>query len=317
MKLTKYHALGNDYLVLQEYFSKNSVVTLKPETIRWICDRHHGVGADGILVAVLSLHDLLRQKQEVDPGEQDEGDDWGEIGVRIFNPDGSEAEKSGNGLRIFARALFDEGRVGTEPFAIETMGGRVQCQVLEQGRQIRVEMGQVTFGPTYQFDDGLMGSWADEKSNPSSQHLNISSPLLGRVANIGNPHCVIFRPAVSAEETQRLGPIIENDARFPHRTNVQFARVIDRQNLQLEIWERGAGYTLASGSSSCAACAIAVRLGLCDGAATIHVHMPGGILDVEVSLDFHITQTGPVVRVATIIIAPDDAVAPTDHSYKY
>ena len=143
MQFIKYHALGNDYLVLQEYFSKNSIFTLKPETIRWICDRHHGVGADGILVAVLSLHDLLRQKQEVDQGEQGEGDDWsegGEIGVRIFNPDGSEAEKSGNGLRIFARALFDEGRVGTEPFAIETMGGRVQCQVLEQGHRVRVEM---------------------------------------------------------------------------------------------------------------------------------------------------------------------------------
>ena len=275
MQFIKYHALGNDYLylVLQEQ-GLDAIKTefdLRPESIRLICDRHHGVGADGILVPTQSLHDLLNRRQE-------------HFAVRIFNPDGSEAEKSGNGLRIFARALFDAGIVGLDPFTIETRGGLVRCQILDGGRRVRVDMGGVTFGPQYRLDQ-------------------LDATLIGHVADIGNPHCVIFREAVSVEETLRFGPIIENDPRFPNRTNVQFVKVIDRKTLQLEIWERGAGYTLASGSSSCAACAVAVRLGLCD--ADIQVHMPGGVLDVTVAPDFYVRQTGPVVRVAQIHWLPE------------
>jgi len=324
MRFTKYHALGNDYLILQESLSTHTERDMpQPELIRWICDRHHGVGADGILIAVGSLHDRLSPKQEEGLTTKDTKPTKNHIeeeialgkapliassphlpippsliSVRIFNPDGSEAEKSGNGLRIFARGLFDAGLVGADPFDIDTLGGRVRCQVLDGGRRVRVGMGVVRFLPPLQFPlEGVRG-WGDEESIPSPPH-----PLIGHPADIGNPHCVFIREAISMEETLRLGPLIENDPRFPQRTNVQFAKVIDRQNLQLEIWERGAGYTLASGSSSCAACAVAVRLGLCDG--NIAVHMPGGILHVEVSPDFHLTQTGPVTRVAEMIWSPD------------
>lgn len=335
MKFTKYHALGNDYLILQEGLSTHTEIDMpQPELIRWICDRHHGVGADGILIAVASLHDRLSPKQErnvtTPPAKAHEEAlapsqkplipspphpptdvrmavrTAARTAVRILNPDGSEAEKSGNGLRIFARGLFDAGLVGDEPFDIDTLGGRVRCQVLDGGRRVRVGMGVVSFLPPLQFLlEGVRG-WGDEERVPLPPHsLTPSSPhpLLGYPADIGNPHCVFFREAVSVEETLRLGPLIENDPRFPQRTNVQFAKVIDRHNMQLEIWERGAGYTLASGSSSCAACAVAVRLGLCDG--DIAVHMPGGILHVEVSPDFHLTQTGPVARIAEINWTPD------------
>ncbi len=291
MQFIKYHALGNDYLVLQtkEWLDITAELDLQPDAIKWICDRHRGIGADGILVPSRSLHDSLHSAQAAQAVQAAQA----QFGVRILNPDGSEAEKSGNGLRIFARALYDAGVVDTDAFAVETRGGPVRCQILECGQQVRVEMGQVTFGPQYQFD-----------------HVDLLNRLdnagIGHTANIGNPHCVFFCKHVSVEETQRVGPLIESDARFPQRTNVQFARVIDRHTLQLEIWERGAGYTLASGSSSCAACAVAVRLGLCDcDAGPIAVHMPGGVLDVSVADDFHVQQTGPVTRIATIHWVPE------------
>jgi diaminopimelate epimerase len=114
-------------------------------------------------------------------------------------------------------------------------------------------------------------------------------------ATVGNPHCVLVRPSVTAEEARLLGPLIEKEPRFPNRTNVQFVEVDDRQNLVLEIWERGAGYTLASGSSSCAAAAVAIRLGLCDSPLT--VHMAGGSHLIEVDTEYRARMTGPVRKV--------------------
>jgi diaminopimelate epimerase len=119
--------------------------------------------------------------------------------------------------------------------------------------------------------------------------------LIYSAATIGNPHCVILRENVSADLAWRLGPFIEHDSRFPNRTNVQFVEVTDRHNIRIEIWERGAGYTLASGSSSCAAAAVAYRLGLCDSKIT--VRMPGGDIDIAVGADYSVRMTGPVTKV--------------------
>ena len=126
-------------------------------------------------------------------------------------------------------------------------------------------------------------------------------------ATIGNPHCVVFRDELREEDVLRLGPRIENEPRFPKRTNVQFAKVLDRGTLSIEIWERGAGHTLASGSSSCAAAAVAHRLGLCD--ARISVEMRGGSLAVEIAEDFAIVQQGPVVHVASGTISDEAFLA--------
>jgi diaminopimelate epimerase len=268
MKFYKYHALGNDYIVMDPADIGNEPASAQ---VQLICHRHFGVGSDGILLGPLKSA-------------------GGDFGLRIFNPDGSEAEKSGNGLRIFSRFLWDRGLVHGEPFTIMTLGGRVQSSVHGSGRIVTVEMGQVSFRSD---EIPVLG--------PPREVLNErlavqGNELLYCAATIGNPHCVIIREQISEEETRRLGPEIERLPRFPNRTNVQFVKVLDRANIRLEIWERGAGYTLASGSSASAAAAVAKRLGLCDSG--ISVHMPGGILSIAVSDDFSVQMTGPVTKVA-------------------
>ena len=268
VKFWKYHALGNDYLVLDPADLPGA---LSPEQVRLICHRNFGIGSDGILLGPLA-------------GGR------ASIGLRIYNPDGSEAEKSGNGLRIFSRYLWDRGIVGDTEFSVETPGGVVQSTVLDSGRMVRVEMGQVSF-------------WSNEipVTGPRREVINEQLEIQGRrftfcAATVGNPHCVLPSAAINAELARQYGPQIEVHELFPKRTNVQFLKVIDRGNIQIEIWERGAGYTLASGSSSSAAAAVAHRLGLCDRSIT--VHMPGGRLAIEISGDFDILMTGPVTPVA-------------------
>ncbi len=268
MPFAKYHALGNDYLVVERLAWSQR---LTPQTVRSICDRHFGIGSDGILV---------RETSSV----------AGEFSLRILNPDGSEAEKSGNGLRIFARYLWDQHAVHDDSFHVTTPGGRVCCQVFDHGRSITVDMGQVRFHSADIPVTGPAREVLREMMDIAGEALEYSA------ATIGNPHCVLLREIVSPEETRRLGPEIETDPRFPNRTNVQFMQVLDRANIRIEIWERGAGYTLASGSSSCASAAVAKRLGLCDSAIT--VHMPGGQLAIEVDENFAVRMTGPVVHIA-------------------
>ena len=273
MKFYKYHALGNDYIVLDP---KDYGSDLAENHIRRICNRNFGLGADGILYGLTTTTEA-------------------DFGLRIFNPDGSEAEKSGNGLRIFARYLWDNGRVGANEFTILTAGGKVAAQVYDGGKKVKVEMGKVSFNSKKIPVTGKPREVINEQMVIEGEVLTFSA------ATIGNPHCVILQNVVSETRTRKLGPIIERDGLFPNRTNVQFMQVLDRSNIKIEIWERGAGYTLASGSSSCAAAAVARRLGLCD--ANIKVHMPGGRLDIVVSDDFSITMTGPVTKVAEGVIS--------------
>ncbi len=268
MQFSKYHALGNDYIVLNP---DDVGSQLTSSQIRLICDRNYGVGSDGILFG---------------PFETPEGD----ISLQIFNPDGSEAEKSGNGLRIFSRYLWDRGMVHERPFTIMTAGGKVMAQVHKGGRNVTVDMGRVSFDSRQVPVKGPPREVINETIIVDGHELRFCA------ATIGNPHCVILRDDITAEEARKWGPLIEKDPRFPNRTNVQFMTILDRTNIQIEIWERGAGYTLASGSSSSAAAAVAYRLGLCD--SQIAVHMPGGKIDITVSSDFLISMSGPVTKIA-------------------
>ena len=270
MKFTKYHALGNDYLVLDPR-NPDQPVTLKPEQIKTICDRHFGIGSDGILF-----------------GPQPSSK--ASFSLRIFNPDGSEAEKSGNGLRIFCRYLWDRKLVSDKPFFVETKGGIVQAEILNTGTSVRVEMGKVSFRSEDIPVAGRPREVLREQITAGDRTFQFSG------ATIGNPHCVIPLDDISPSLTKQYGPLLENNVLFPNRTNVQFLKVLDRKNIQIEIWERGAGYTLASGSSSCASAAIARKMGLCDSQIT--VHMPGGNIEISIGDEFHITMTGPVTRVA-------------------
>lgn len=276
MRFFKYHALGNDYIVLDP---KDFPEPLTAERIRLICHRNFGVGSDGILYGPLA--------SERAP-----------FRLRIFNPDGSEAEKSGNGLRIFCRYLFDQKLVTEDSeFLVDTLGGVVRATVFEAGRTVRVDMGRVSF-------------WSDEIPMTGIRREVLHEPLAVSdrmfsicAATIGNPHCVINLPKISEDLARTYGPQIETHSSFPKRTNVQFMEILDRQNIRIEIWERGAGYTLASGSSSSAAAAVARKLGAVEPKVT--VHMPGGTLNIQMGEDFSICMTGPVTKVATGEIAPE------------
>jgi len=270
MKFTKYHALGNDYLILDAGLP---VELPQAADIVRMCHRNFGLGSDGILYGPL------------DSASAD-------FGLRIFNPDGSEAEKSGNGLRIFARYLYDIGIVTNQTFTVETAGGIVTCQVNDAPALITVDMGTVRFAMDHIPLDG-----PEPTDQDISQQLQINgTDYTVYLADIGNPHCVIPLPAISAQLACTVGAAIEAHPMFPNRTNVQFLKVIDRHTIQIEIWERGAGYTLASGSSSSAAAAVAHRIGLCD--RDITVQMPGGTIAITIGDQFAIRMCGPATRVA-------------------
>jgi len=268
IKFYKYHALGNDYLVLDP---QDQPINLTTDRIKVICHRNYGIGSDGIL-----LGPLPSQKAP--------------YSIRIFNPDGSEAEKSGNGLRIFCRYLWNRKLVEKRQFSIETKGGVVKCLVQDDGEQVQIEMGPVSF---WSLDIPIAGKPREVLQEPIT--INGTSFLFNG-ATIGNPHCVIQVEDLTPGLAKTYGPLLEIHSQFPNRTNVQFLKVLDRNNIRIEIWERGAGYTLASGSSGSAAAAVARKLGFCDSPIT--VHMPGGQLYITIDENFNIVMTGPVIRVA-------------------
>ncbi|MEX2355451.1 MAG: diaminopimelate epimerase [Thermaerobacterales bacterium] len=265
----KSHGLGNDYIVLD---GRDLGFPLKEDAVRLICDRHFGVGSDGILLSV--------------PAEK------ADFGVRIFNPDGSEAEKSGNGLRILAHYLFRHGHAEGREFTVETAGGTVTCRILGTGDAVEgvsVDMGKATFSSGAIPAAGPDREVIDEAVYVDGEQIKVTA------VNVGNPHCVVLVEAVDDAEVRRLGPKLENHTLFPRRTNVQLVEVRDRGHIVIGIWERGAGYTLASGSSSCAAAAACRRLGLVDDHVT--VEMAGGNLDITINDQWEIVLTGPVEEV--------------------
>ena len=275
MRFFKYHALGNDYLVLEP---QDCSPLFSQEAIRKVCHRHYGLGSDGILYGPIERAD-------------------GAFGLRILNPDGSEAEKSGNGIRIFCRHLLETKRVKEgQEFKVHTPGGLVGCSVFEGGSRIRVEMGKVSFRA------------------PVIPHVGADREVLGEsitvngktfqywAATVGNPHCVIPVDDLSPDLAKTYGPALETHPNFMNRTNVQFMKIVDRQNVQIEIWERGAGYTLASGSSSSASAAVARKMGLVD--ADLTVHMPGGKIIIGIGSDFSIVMTGPTTPVGVFEMHP-------------
>lgn len=272
MKFAKYHALGNDYLVLEpSALSVDAAVEIAPR----LCHRNYGIGSDGILLGPFPSAIAT-------------------AALRIINPDGSEAEKSGNGLRIFARYLWDTGRVTREPFDLETRGGLVSAKVSPEAGLIRVQMGQATFDSEVVGISGPRREVVGEVMDFGGLELRCSG------VSVGNPHCVVVGVAVTEAEARSLGPRVETHPRFRNRTNVQLLEPMDGSNIRIEIWERGAGYTLASGSSASAAACAAKKLGLCG--STVNVHMPGGTLLVEIEPDYRVTQTGPATSIATGVI---------------
>lgn len=271
MRLFKAHGLGNDYLWLDAPYA------LSPSVVRGLCDRHRGPGGDGVLEG--------RPTARAD------------FGVRIWNPDGSVAEKSGNGLRILAWALR-RFRGAPASFTVDTGTEVVTCAV--SGDEVVVAMGRARF---------------DAASVPVDRE-RIAAPLevegerlTVTAVGMGNPHCVLLRdePALDALPWRRWGAALERHPAFPNRTNVQVARV-GPDGVEARIWERGAGETQASGSSACAVVAAAVRTGRL-AAGTHRVVMPGGALTVTVAEDWEVELRGPVAPVGWFEL--DRAWAPT------
>ena len=184
--------------------------------------------------------------------------------------------------------------VNESPFQIMTSGGLVSAQVESSGKSVTVEMGRVSF----QSEDIPVSGKSREVLNETLE-IN-GEEITFSAATIGNPHCIVLNKNISAQEAGRIGPLLETHSNFPNRTNVQFLEVLNRKTIRIEIWERGAGYTLASGSSSSAAAAVAYRLGLCD--AKIAVLMPGGQIDITISDNYEITMKGSVTRIGKMIL---------------
>jgi len=273
IELQKYHAIGNDYLV---YDPRNNGIELNEDRIKLICSRNFGIGSDGILFGPII------------------GD--GKIEVRIYNPDGSEAEKSGSGVRIFSKYLKDAGYVTDSKFILTTLGGDVEVEYLNDcGDLLKVLMGKTTYQSNEIPVAGADRQVINETMEFNGQEYKVTC------LSIGNPHCVIPMKIISKEKACELGPHVENSGNFPNRINMQLLKVLDRKNIQIEIYERGAGYTLASGTSSCAAASAAHKLGLVDN--QIKVHMPGGELEIEICPGESVYMTGSVNNVGTVILA--------------
>lgn len=266
----KAHGLGNDYLV----FEAGEVWTATREAVKEVCHRNRGVGSDGIVCRM--------------------GDADGSQRLRMFNPDGSEFERSGNGLRVFAAYLASrEEVVEADPFRVEVGGDVVEMEVLgsgPEGYDVRIDMGRAEVGAGAV---GADGQYLTEEGG-------IEHPRLGLLevtpVSVGNPHCVYFTSRPGVEILREAGPFLSSHRAFPRGVNVQVVRDAGPGRLDVHVWERGAGETSASGTSACAAAVAAVHRGLQDP-GPITVDMPGGGLQVDVADDFRVRLRGPVREV--------------------
>ena len=266
----KYHALGNDMVVIDP---ARFDPPLTATAVQCICHRHFGLGADGVCFGPLP--------KEGHP-----------LAMRFFNPDGTEAEKSGNGLRIFARYLWDAGYVTRRAFAVSIRGETIPTEILDAAATtLAMQVGRLDFASQRIPVTGPPREVLDEPAQFGDTTLTITA------VSVGNPHCVIFVDDQSdlAALAHHFGPTIETAGMFPQRTNVQFVRVVDAHTIEIEIWERGAGYTLASGTSASATAGAAIKTGRCRSPVT--VRMAGGIATVAVDAAWQVTLTGSVAAV--------------------
>ena len=272
--LEKYHGLGNDYLVFDP--NKNEL-ELNEENVKMICNRNVGLGSDGILEGPLL-------------GEH--------LAVKIWNPDGSVAEKSGNGVRIFAKYLKDAGYVQKKNYELMTDGGIVEITYLnEEGSRLRISMGKLSFVSE---EIPVIG----ERREVINEDMVFGNNLYpATCVSVGNPHCVIPMQEISKELVCKIGVHSERARYFPERVNTEIMKVTDRNNIAIETYERGAGYTMATGTGACAAAAVAYKLGLTEN--KMLVHMPGGDLQVEIADDLNVYITGDVFYIAEIKLSTE------------
>jgi diaminopimelate epimerase (EC 5.1.1.7) len=269
MEFWKMHGLGNDFIFL-DHFSMTAGDFNYPELAQQLCHRQFGVGGDGLILVLPSAIADAR--------------------MRIFNPDGSEPEMCGNGIRCFARFIFENGYTSNNPLTVETLSGVLSLQLSLEGERVsavRVDMGQPVLKPEDIPVNVLMEPVIEASLEVAGLSLQYSA------VSMGNPHCIIFWEDFSTQDFERLGPAIEKHPFFPKKTNVEFIRVDSPREITMKVWERGAGPTLACGTGACAAVVASVLNGLTE--RTVTVHLPGGDLQIEWGLDNHVYMTGPAV----------------------
>jgi len=267
----KMHGLGNEYIVLD---IANIDFKLTEQAIKRLCNIHFGIGSDGIVLNVPSSK--------------------ADFGFRVYNPDGSEAEKSGNGLRIFCKYLYDNGLAKKRKFSVETLTDIVYAEIAEEingkASLIKVDMGKAIFSSRDIPVDSDSPDFIGQRILAGDREFEVNC------VSVGNPHCVVIKEDLDENEILKYGPLLENHPLFPNRINVQFAKVLSDHEAQILIWERGAGYTLASGSSSCAASSVLVKRGLIKGDLTMF--MQGGSLKIHIDNNWNIRMTGGVRTIA-------------------
>jgi diaminopimelate epimerase len=272
----KMHGLGNEYIVLDR---ANIDFQLTKQSIMRLCNIHFGIGSDGIVMVVPSTK--------------------ADFGFRVYNPDGSEAEKSGNGLRILCKYLYDYGYAKTRHFSLETMTDIVYADIVEEeegkAMLIRLDMGKAIFESRDIPVNSDKPEFIGQKIMAGDKEFEVNC------VSVGNPHCVVIKQELDENEIRTYGPLLENHPLFPNRINVQFARVLSDHDAEILIWERGAGFTLASGSSSCAASSILVKRGLINGDLTMH--MQGGSLKIQIDKNWNIRMTGEVREIARGVLS--------------
>lgn len=272
MDFVKMHGLGNDFVVV-EMNSWSEADALQPYA-RMICDRNFGIGADGLIV--------VGKDQEMD------------LFMRIFNSDGSEPEMCGNGIRCVARYACEHQLVSSRTMAVRTLAGCIRPTVnMDNGQvaSVTVDMGE----PVLQRDLIPMTGSGD---NVGVRTITGQGEIEITAVSMGNPHCIVFVPDVEQVPVAVWGAELETHSLFPAKTNVEFVQVVNRSDLIMRVWERGAGITLACGTGACASLVAAVLNGLADREAT--VHLLGGDLIIEwKAADNHVYMTGPAVEVFT------------------
>ncbi len=271
IEFTKYHGLGNDFILIDNRSSSTPVIT--PEEAIKLCDRHFGIGADGVIFAL--------------PGENNT-----DYTMRIFNCDGSEPEMCGNGIRCFAGFVADlEGESrNKDKYQIHTLAGVITPQLMPDG-QVKVDMG---------FPRLLAGEIPTTLAKADEKVINHTLEVAGKSWDVtcvstGNPHCITFVEDVAAIPLEEIGPDFEHHSAFPQRINTEFVEVVRRDYVKMRVWERGAGITLACGTGACATLVAGVLTGKCDRTAT--VELPGGPLLIEWADDQRLYMTGPAEKV--------------------
>jgi diaminopimelate epimerase len=281
MRFAKYHGLGNDFLVvdLRAAREPDAAAVQQPDVVKALCDRQFGVGGDGVL-AVLP------------------GDAGADARMRVLNSDGSEAEMCGNGIRCVAKELFDRGGVKKDRIAIDTGAGRLVCAIEKRGdvaEMVTVEMG----APRLLRGEIPMSGPANERC--VEQPLEVRGQLARNVTcvSMGNPHAITFVTNEDPRElAETVGPFVETHAWFPRKTNAEFARMISPREIELVVWERGCGITLACGTGACATVVAAVLTGRSEEASDVLVHLPGGDLVIAVQRGLsNVLMRGPAVHV--------------------